>query len=195
MWVNKDVYIFNKVCLSLCHCPGLCPNDNAKLRHAAPALHVVAMCARNCGSLSPCGFLSQLHSPVSCFMLSFSTFQLLPHIMPIGLAATFRRSTYFFCAAPPTPSIAAYGLFLWRQFAAQHIVTVYRTAIIVYRFTLRLWQLVLQSEGHPKPDAGGFARSPGQSERNERHPGLAPPCHPRAVSAKALKGGCVPSGR
>ena len=33
------------MCLSLCHCPGLCPNDNAKLRHAPPALHVIAMCA------------------------------------------------------------------------------------------------------------------------------------------------------
>ena len=128
----------------------------------------------------------------NCMSVSSRTY---PHVAPTGSAAASRCATYFFCAAPPTPSIAAYGLFLWRQFAAQHIVTVYRTAIIVYRFTLRLWQLVLQSEGHPKPDAGGFARSPGQSERNERHPGLAPPCHPRAVSAKALKGGCVPSGR
>ena len=50
------------------------------------------------------------------------------------------------------------------------------------------------AEGHPKPDEGGFACSPGQATVGSDTPGNAAN-PPRAVSAKALKGGSAPGGR
>ena len=50
------------------------------------------------------------------------------------------------------------------------------------------------AEGHPKPDEGGFACSPGQATEGSDTPGNAA-SPPRAVSAKALKGGSAPGGR
>ena len=86
--------------LSLCHVPGLCPNDNAKLRHAAPALHVVAMCAMArfppSSPASPYATRTT-HVPFHAVCQPLSSFS--PGAAPIGAAPAPRRVTIFLCSA------------------------------------------------------------------------------------------------
>ena len=88
------------MCLSLCHCPGLCPNDNAKLRHAAPALHVIAMCAMVRSPHFPLSVLHHAHpvrAPFPAVCQPLSSFS--PGAAPIGVAPAPRRVTIFLCSA------------------------------------------------------------------------------------------------
>ena len=98
------MYIFNKVCPSLCHCPGLCPNDNAKLRHAAPSLHVSALCAIVRSRLFPRFPLLSSLRPRPTTQLYVSIF---PHLSPCSayrLCGSVPLRHIFVCAVPPARS-------------------------------------------------------------------------------------------
>ena len=104
------------MCLSLCHCPGLCPNDNAKLRHAAPALHVIAMCAI---VRSPHFPLSVLHHTHPVFAPFPAVCQYVSPSSPMQCPQWPRRHSdtlhIFLCSAPApftthaTAAITAYS--------------------------------------------------------------------------------------
>ena len=56
------------------HCPVLCPNNNAKLRHAPPSLHVVTLCATAGNRLSRVFYCATTAPPAPYFPLYVSTF-------------------------------------------------------------------------------------------------------------------------